>query len=493
MQAWDQYTMQHEPISSIDLMERAAGKCADWIRSHYTPEKNIFVFCGKGNNGGDGMAIARLLIQSGYLVSAFIVGEGNGSPDFITNYQRLSQVSNKIYSVQSEKGFPLINAGDIVIDAMFGTGINKALTGIYETLVQHINLCSPIIISIDLPSGLFPDKPSGRTVVKATHTLTFQAYKKGLLVQDNAAYTGQVHLLDIGLHSGYLKELRPEGILISQQLVRRIYKPRNRFAHKGNFGHTLMVAGSYGKMGAALLAARACIYSGAGLLTCYIPHCGYSILQTSLPEAMVITDLEENHLTQLPAGIENYDAMAIGPGIGTADATQKLMSFLIRRYQKPLVIDADGLNCLALQNALIQQLPHGSVLTPHVKEFDRLFGPHDSDFSRIETASRKAMEWQIVILLKGHHTFIATPGGQAYFNSTGNAGMAKGGSGDVLTGIITAFVAQGYDTSQAAIMGTYLHGLAGDHAAVKYSQEAMTPSLMIDCLADAFKTLQSIP
>lgn len=473
-------------------MERAASKCADWIRSHYGPDKNILVFCGKGNNGGDGMVIARLLIQFGYQVTVFVAGEGNGSPDFNTSHKRLLKVSNKIFSVQSEKDFHLINSSDIVIDALFGTGINKPLSGIFDELVQHINLCSPTTISIDLPSGLFPDKFSEGTVVKANHTLTFQAYKKALLVQDNADYTGEVHVLDIGLHAGFLKENRQENFLVTRNLVRSIYKPRNRFAHKGKFGHALMVAGSYGKMGAALLAARACIRSGAGLLTCYIPRCGYSIMQTGIPEAMVITDSEEHHLTQLPAGIENYDAIAIGPGIGTSDATQKLMSFLTRRYQKPLVIDADGLNCLALQNALIQQLSHGSILTPHVKEFDRLFGPHASDFERIETTTRKAMEWQIVILLKGHHSFIATPGGQSYYNSTGNAGLARGGSGDVLTGIITAFVAQGYDTWQAAIMGAYLHGLAGDYAAAKFSQEAMTPSLMIDCLPDAFKSLQEI-
>ncbi len=492
MQAWDQYTILNEPVSSIELMERAAKKCADWIRSHYSTEKKIQVFCGNGNNGGDGLAIARMLLDVGYSVSVFTVGKSIGSEDYQTNLQRFQAISKNISGVASTKDFHSITHNDIIVDALFGTGINKPLEGLFAELVRHINQCEPTVISIDLPSGLIPDGPSGDIVIKATHTLTFQAYKKALLVQDNAAYTGEVHVLDIGLHAAYLKENRQENFLVTRNLVRSIYKPRNRFAHKGQFGHALMVAGSYGKMGAALLAARACIRSGTGLLTCYIPRCGYNIMQSGIPEAMVITDSEENHLTQLPAGIENYDAIAIGPGIGTSDATQKLLSFLTRRYQKPLVIDADGLNCLALQNALIQQLPQHSILTPHVKEFDRLLGPHDSDFERIETAIQKAMEWQIVILLKGHHTCIATPGGQAYYNNTGNAGMARGGSGDMLTGIITAFVAQGYDTWQAALMGTYLHGLAGDYAAAKFSQEAMTPSLMIDCLPDAFKSLQEI-
>ncbi len=490
MQAWDQYTILNEPISSLDLMERAAQKCADWIRSHFSAERNILVFCGNGNNGGDGLAIARMLVENGYSITVYTIGNAKGSEDYTTNYQRFFSVSKNISAVSSEKDFHLISSNDIVIDALFGTGINKPLEGLYAELVTHINICEPTIISIDLPSGLVPDGPSGNTVINATHTLTFQAYKKALLVQDNAPYTGKVHVLDIGLHPGYLQDHRQEQFLTDHQLVRHIYKPRNRFSHKGNFGHALLVAGSYGKMGAALLAARACVHAGAGLLTCYIPGCGYDIIQTGIPEAMVITDEHEEHLTQLPAGIESYDAIGIGPGIGTADETQKLMSFLIRRYQKPLVIDADGLNCLALQNALLQQLPQGSILTPHPKEFDRMFGIHHSDFERMDTATKRAMEYQIVILLKGHHSFIATPGGHVFFNNTGNAGMARGGSGDVLTGIITALVAQGYEPWQAAVLGAYLHGKAGDHAAEKYSQEAMTPSLLIECLPAAFKSLQ---
>ncbi|MGZ5286850.1 MAG: NAD(P)H-hydrate dehydratase, partial [Flavisolibacter sp.] len=419
MQAWDQYTIQNEPVSSIDLMERAAQKCVDWIQSKFTVDNHFLVFCGKGNNGGDGLAIARILLNNGYPVSIYIPGDNNnGSEDFQVNYSRLLEKTKDIFLITAKANFPPISSKHIVIDALFGTGINKPLDALAAELVQYINESKSKVLSIDLPSGLMPDEFTNGAVVQATHTLTFQAYKKALLVQDNAAFTGEVHVLDICLHPGFLEENKQQQFFINEQLVRDIFKPRKPYAHKGHFGHALLVAGSHGKMGAALLAARSCIQSGVGLLTCYIPSCGYEIMQAGIPEAMVITDENEKFLTQLPAGIENYKSIGIGPGIGTTDETQKLMSFLIRRYQKPLVIDADGLNCLALQNALLQQLPQGSILTPHPKEFDRMFGMHDTDFARMDTAEAKAKEWNIVIILKGHHSFIATPGGQVYYNGT---------------------------------------------------------------------------
>ncbi len=272
-------------------------------------------------------------------------------------------------------------------------------------------------------------------------------------------------------------------------LIKAIYTPRNAFAHKGSFGHALLVAGSYGKMGAATLATKACMHSGAGLTTVYVPRCGYSILQTAAPEAMVMTDENETHLSTLPAEIEKYSVIGIGPGIGTKEETQKMLSFIVRRYTKPLVIDADGLNCLSLQPAILKQLPALSILTPHPKEFDRLFGDHQNDFERIETAKEKAEALNIIIVLKGHHTLIATPEGNLFFNSTGNAGMAKGGSGDVLTGIITALVAQKYEPAQAAILGVYLHGYSGDLAAHALSQEAMMATDLVSFLSQAFLKL----
>lgn len=493
IRAWDAYTIQHEPIASIDLMERAASKCVDWIEKKQWQKRSFKIFCGKGNNGGDGLAIARLLLELDYNVSVYILEFGKpGSEDFQTNLQRLHELSfTEIYFLQSNENFPLVNTGDVLIDALFGSGLNKPLEGLSADLVEHINHSKASIVSIDLPSGLFIDRSSkNNKVVEADYTLTFQCYKLGLLLQENAQLIGIVIVLDIALHPDYLKDQNFESVLVNENFIKQIFKPRNAFAHKGNFGHALLIAGSYGKMGAAILAAKACLHSGAGLLTCYLPKCGYQIMQTALAEAMVMTDENEYMVAQLPNEVEKYSVVGIGPGIGTANETQNLISFISRRYKKPLVIDADGLNCLSQQKELLQQLPPYSVLTPHPKEFDRLFGDHSSDFERLNTAKEKSQQLHLIIVLKSHHTAIITSSGTIFFNSTGNAGMAKAGSGDVLTGIITSLLAQNYLPEQAAILGVYLHGLAGDFAANSLSQQSMTATDIINFLSQAFLSLK---
>lgn len=493
IRAWDAYTIQHEPVSSIDLMERAASKCVDWIEKKQWQKKNFRIFCGKGNNGGDGLAIARLLFQLDYNVSVYILEFGKaGSQDFQTNLQRLHELSlTEIHFVQTKENFPSINSGEIVIDALFGSGLNKPLEGLTAELVDHINQSNALVVSIDMPSGLFIDQSSkGNKVVEADYTLTFQCYKLGLLVQENAPFIGIVIVLDIGLLPNFLSDQNIEHVFIGDVLARQIFKPRNAFAHKGSFGHALLIAGSYGKIGAAVLSAKACLHCGVGLLTCYLPKCGYQIMQTSLPEAMVMTDENENIVAQLPNDIEKYSVVGIGPGIGTATETQNLISFVSRRYKKPLVIDADGLNCLSLQKQLLRQLPPYSILTPHPKEFDRLFGDHHTDFDRINSAKEIAQEYNLIIVLKSHHTAIVTPSGKTFFNSTGNPGMAKGGSGDVLTGMITSLVAQNYSPQDASILGVFLHGLAGDFAANALTQEMMVATDIITFLSQAFISLK---
>ena len=489
---WDEFTILHEPIASIDLMERAAKKCVEWMLEKKFQQQHFKIFCGKGNNGGDGLAIARLLMQKGFAVTIYIIEFGKlGADDFQTNLQRLHDLPiADIHFIQTKEAFPGIDRNDIVVDALFGSGLNKPLESLAADLVEHINNTEAVIVSIDLPSGLFIDASSkNNKVVEADHTLAFQCYKRALLVAENAKFIGEVDVLDIGLHTDFLINKTFDQHLIEIDFIKQIFKPRNRFAHKGNFGHALIVTGSYGKIGAAILSAKACLRSGVGLLTAYIPKCGYSVMQSSVPEAMVLTDENENTIASLPDDIEKYSVIGIGPGIGTADETQKLISFIIRRYHKPLVIDADALNCLSQQKELLKQLQPYSILTPHLKEFDRLFGDHTNDFDRINTVKEKAAALQIVIVLKGHHTIIATPGGQMYFNCTGNAGMAKGGSGDVLTGIITALIAQQYDPVFAAVLGVYLHGLAGDIAAKTFSKEAMIASDIIRFLPAAFLKL----
>ena len=491
LQAWDQYTINHEPISSVDLMERAAGKCAEWIQQQPWKQRLFKIFCGKGNNGGDGLAIARMLLQAGYSCSIYILETGKpGSEDFQINLQRLSDVTTDIHILSAENNFPAISNTDLVIDALFGSGLNQPLKELPSKLVQHINSSKATTVAIDLPSGLFIDQSSKENVVvSADHTLTFQCYKLALLVQENAPFIGEVHILDIKLKADFLEANSFPNRVIDETLIKTIFKPRNAFAHKGTFGHALLIAGSYGKMGAATLATRACLRSGAGLTSVYVPKCGYIILQVAVPEAMVLTDENETYLSTLPAEIEKYSVIGIGPGIGTKDQTQKMLSFIARRYYKPVVIDADGLNCMALQHHLLKQLPPYSILTPHPKEFDRLFGEHQNDFNRIKTAIQSSAEFNVVIILKGHHTLVTTPTGKCYFNSTGNVGMAKGGSGDVLTGVITGLLAQGYTPEEAALLGVYLHGSAGDLAVKTLSKEALVATDLIRFLSPAFLKL----
>jgi ADP-dependent NAD(P)H-hydrate dehydratase / NAD(P)H-hydrate epimerase len=495
IRAWDQYTIQHEPVASIDLMERAAGECVSWILKHYPAAPSFAVFCGKGNNGGDGLAIARMLLGRGYPVFIYILEFGHkGTDDFQTNLARLHQIpTSSIHFIQSENNFHAVPYGQVIIDSLFGSGLNRALEDVTAKLVEHINHSGEDIISIDIPSGLFTDRSSkGNMIVRAKHTLSFQCYKPAFLAAENAAYIGEVHILDIGLHLSYLDSISNPYELTDESIIRSIYRPRNRFSHKGNFGHALMVAGSYGKIGAAILSSRACLRSGAGLLTCHVPKCGYDVMQTSLPEAMTMTDFNSSFLTKIEEDLTKYDAIGIGPGIGTASETRMLVREIFDAYRSPMVLDADALNCISLQKVFLQLIPAGSILTPHPKEFERLFGKTNNDFERQELAMQKAKELNVIIVLKGHHTLIATTDGKAFFNSTGNAGMATAGSGDVLTGILTGLLVQGYSSIETAILGVYLHGKAGDIAADHQSPEAMIAGDIIENIGAAFKNISAL-
>jgi NAD(P)H-hydrate epimerase len=491
IRAWDQYTMQQEPIASIDLMERAAGCCFDWLENNGYLLNSFSIFCGKGNNGGDGLALARMLAQRNCSVTVYILEFGHkGTEDFQTNLERLHQYpAVDIHFIQHESIFPDLNKEEIIIDALFGSGLTRPLEGFTARLVNHINNSGCEIIAIDIPSGMSVDQVSkGHTMVKAFHTLSFQCYKPAFLVAENAEWLGEVNILDIGLLPEFLTSVKSKYELTDRAIIHSIYKKRNPFAHKGNFGHALIVSGSFGKIGAAVLAAKACLRSGAGLLTCFIPKCGYEILQTALPEAMVMTDVHSSILTHVDVDISKFDSIGIGPGLGTASETKTAVKDLLAVYNKPVVIDADALNGLAMEKKSAP-LPPGSILTPHPKEFERLFGESENDFERLDKALNMAASLNCIIVLKGHHTFIATPAGSGYFNSTGNAGMATAGSGDVLTGFITGLLAQGYSAEQAAVLGVYLHGLAGNLAADKFSIEGMIAGDIIECLGEAFKSI----
>jgi len=486
---WDQFTIQYEPISSVNLMERAATKCVFWLEKNGYNNKPFNIFCGKGNNGGDGLAIARLLAKQNIKVSVFILDIGHkGTDDFQINLERLQQYPEvKIFFIQKEEDFHQPSNDEIIIDALLGSGINRAVDGIAKSLIEFINLSGCKIISIDIPSGLFVDRSSkGNITILATHTLSFQCFKPAFLVSENASAIGEVHILDISLHKDFEALLNDTSIITELDIIKKIYKPRNRFAHKGNFGHAFLIAGSYGKMGAAVLASKACTHSGAGLVSCHIPKCGYEIIQSAVPEAMVSADDNFLMISNVMDDLNKYTAIGIGPGIGTENETMQCLKKILSSYKKPLVIDADALNIIASNIELMNLIPEQSILTPHPKEFERLFGFLENDFDRINKAGVMAKKLNCVIVLKGHHTCINTPEGKQYYNQTGNSGMAKGGSGDVLTGLLTGLLAQGYTPTNAAIFGVFLHGLAGDIAEKKYSPEAMTASDIISTLSEAF-------
>jgi ADP-dependent NAD(P)H-hydrate dehydratase / NAD(P)H-hydrate epimerase len=492
IRSWDQYTIEHEPIASIDLMERAAAKCFEWLDDNGWLVQSFAVFCGKGNNGGDGLAIARMLAERGCKVSVYILEFGHkGTGDFQTNLARLHEYpAVDIHFIQDETILHPLSIDTVVIDALFGSGLTRPSDGITSKLIDHINNSGCTIIAIDVPSGMSVDQSSkGNKIVKANYTLSFQCYKLAFLVAENAAFIGEVVILDIGLLPEFLTSLETNFELIDKPIIRSIYKPRNRFTHKGNFGHAMIIAGSYGKIGAAVLSAKACLRSGVGLLTCFIPKCGYEILQTALSEAMVMTDVNSSIITKIDEDVLKYDSIGVGPGLGTASETRAAIKELISVYKKPMVIDADALNGLSMEKNL-PSLPPGSILTPHPKEFERLFGECKNDFERIEKALQNAKLLNCLIVLKGHHTFIATPNGKGHFNNTGNAGMATAGSGDVLTGMITGLLAQNYSSEDASILAVYLHGSAGDVAAEDFSQEAMIAGDIIDSIGKAFKQFE---
>jgi len=488
IRAWDQFTIANEPISSIDLMERAAESCFSWLERQGYLDRSFSIYCGKGNNGGDGLALARMLSDQDCSVIVHILEFGHkGTDDFQANLERLHSTPVEVRFIQGQDNLLPVPDGDVLIDALLGTGLSRQLEGVTEQVVQHMNQSGNEIIAIDIPSGLFVDKSSkGNTVIRASHTLSFQCYKMAFLMPENESLVGEVHILDIGLHEGYLKTTTSELEMVDREMIRAIFRPRQRFAHKGNFGHALLIAGSYGKIGAAILASRSCLRSGAGLLTCHTPSCGYDILQTALPEAMILTDPDEKINTSFSGELSSYSVVGIGPGIGTAPRTKALLETILRSYKKPIVLDADGLNMIGANPSLFFLLPPYSILTPHPKEFERMFGQTEDDFARLRLAIENARDHECVIVLKGHYTFIAMPGGKGYFNSTGNPGMAKGGSGDALTGVLTALLSQGYSAGEAAVLGVYLHGLAGDLAASSLSQESMLASDLIDHLGKAF-------
>lgn len=494
---WDAYTIEHEPILSIDLMERASTVFTDWFSTLYSSENYVYVFCGTGNNGGDGLAIARLLHQRFYNVKVFICRTSTSeSDDFKTNLSRLP-LRSEILSLplggylNEQDPFPKIEKEAIIIDAILGSGLTRPVKGYWADFFEYLNEIGNDIVSVDIPSGLFSDKTNRNTEgvsIEAKSVLSFEIPKLSFLMPENQHFIQSFYFKSIGLKQEYLDTIESNNIYLTSDFVKNLIKKRDKFSHKGTHGHALLVVGSFGMAGAAVLAARACMRSGVGLLTVHTPQCNRLILQTTIPEAMVRTDADEFAISQNNEA-EIYEAIGIGCGIGKAGRTASALKIYLTKTTKPMVIDADALNLIADNPEMLSLIPKHSILTPHPKEFERLFGKTKDDFERLELLRNRAKALKINILLKGAHTIIANTEGVCFFNATGNAGMATAGSGDVLTGIITGLLAQGYEPSDAAILGVYLHGLAGDFAAKKVGQEALIASDIIENMGSAFKKL----
>ncbi|MDF1517099.1 MAG: NAD(P)H-hydrate dehydratase [Lutibacter sp.] len=485
-------TIKNKGITSADLMETAATSCFQWLHNKLEGENiNIHVFCGIGNNGGDGLVIARHLHKHNYRVNCYVVNFSDKRTDeFLVNYHRLKEIGLNPIELNNENDFPEIEANDLVVDAILGSGLTRNPEGFTKKLIQYLNHKKVFVLAIDIPSGLFADKSvtDPTSVLKSSHILTFQTPKLAFLLPENKDYVNSWEVVDIGLNQNYIESLKPKTYYTTITDVIPLYKTRNKWDHKGTYGHSLIIGGSYGKIGAVTLASKAALKIGSGLVSSYIPKSGYAILQVSVPEAMVEVDTDDE-LTYFNFKT-NPTVIGIGPGMGTAEKTAQGFENFIKDNKLPLVIDADGLNLLSKNQELLNYLPKNTVLTPHPKELERLIGIWKNDYDKLEKVLEFSKKHDVVVVIKGAHTIVVN-GDELYFNSTGNPALATGGSGDVLTGIITGLIAQGYEPLNAAILGVYLHGKTADIAIKITGYETFTATTIFDYLATAILEVAS--
>ncbi len=490
----DEYTIKHEPVSSIDLMERAAGELYNWISERFDWSGRIIVFAGPGNNGGDGLALARMLLRNHFNVEVhYVEFTQNVTPDWEINRTRLEEVSKGALNyLKSSDQFPVIISGDIIIDSIFGSGLTRRVEGLAAEVIKLINKSDATVISIDVPSGLAGENNENNNyegVIKADYTLSFQFPKLSFMFAENEHYVGEVVILPIGLKHAAADLIKSPYMYLEKSDIFPLLKKRSKFDHKGIFGHGLFVAGSFGKMGAAALGAKSALRTGIGLVTCHVPMCGINIIQTSIPEVMVQADKSEKFISEI-VNSDPYSAIGVGPGIGKEPESQTALYQLLNNCKKPMVIDADALNILSLNKEWLTLMPASTILTPHLKEFERLAGDSVSGYSRLIKQMEFSKKYNCVIVLKGANTSITTPEGKVFFNSTGNPGMAKAGSGDVLTGILLSLLAQGYSVENAAVTGVYLHGLAADLALEESCYESIIATDIINNIGKAFNRIR---
>lgn len=493
----DRFTIEHEPILSVNLMERAVRQVFGWFEKHFQLSTQIHLFVGPGNNGGDGLALARMLVLGGYSAFVYLVHESDSiSADARINLDRLKvHPKSRIFDfVDPSVLLPHIDESDVVVDAIFGSGLKRPCSGKALEAIRLINGCGAKVIAIDIPTGLMGEdngQLEANAVVVANHTLTFQFPRLSFLMTDSARFLGHWEVLDIGLHPAAIEATSSDFTFLELSDVYPLLKVRPRHCHKGDFGHALLCAGSHGMMGAAVLAGRGCLRSGAGLVTVHVPQCGYQIVQTALPEAIASVDENIETLSAPPAH-HKYKAIAIGPGIGQDGKAVAFLDQLLDRMEgQPLVLDADALNIMARNRVWWSRVPPGTIITPHPGEFDRLTESHSDGYSRMQSAIAFARDHHVVVVLKGAYTLIVSPSGKCCFNSTGNAGMATAGSGDVLTGIIVGLLAQGYAAFEAAQVGVFLHGLAADLALNQHSVESLMASDLTGYLGQAYLQIRT--
>lgn len=490
----DEFTIENEPISSLGLMERAGSQCSNYILSRLNnPKFEFVIFVGPGNNGGDGLVVARILKSHGKKVRVLNIKISDKySSDFMANLQKSIDDNIEIIEIFSKDDIGLLDENEVIIDAIFGSGLNKPVDGNLKEIFSTINSFPNLTISIDIPSGLFADYSNIKfhgEIIQADITLSLQFPKMSMMAPENGRFVGELILIPIGLHSKYVSEVKAEAIFLDTEIISNLLMTRSKFDHKGVFGHVLVAAGSNDKCGAAIISAKAALKTGAGLVTAHVPSSCVFALNSHLPECMVSIDSNELNISKLP-DIQRYNSIAIGPGIGTSRGTSSFFKLLIQESKIPLVIDADALNIISENKTWLSFLPKGSILTPHLKEFERLTGKCDNHFERLNKLKDFSMRFGVFTILKGAHTAVCCPDGSLYFNSTGNPGMATAGSGDVLTGIIASLLAQGYSPHDACLIGVYLHGLAGDLAAEAESQESVIASDIIIKLGQAYKLIK---
>lgn len=491
----DKVTVEKQGITAVELMERAATRAFEELMKNLKRHKTIHVFCGVGNNGADGLVISRNLLQHGYKVKVHIVNyTENHSEGFEVMMTRLKKViKTEVAWLNDGDQFPEVGKKDTIVDAIFGIGLNRPLPAWVNDLVAHLNTAHSDAFAIDMPTGMFSDRILGddQNIMKVDATMTFQRPKLVFYLAQTAEYVGRIKAIDIGLDKCHLKKTQTAVHLIGRNKLFRIRQPRERFSHKGTYGHSLIIGGSYGMMGSVVLASKAGLRVGAGKVTALVPTCGYNIMQTSVPEVMVMTSSEEKRLSDFEKLSFTPETICFGVGAGTDDKTAAFFEQLLHATDRPMVIDADGLNLLAAHKEWLKLVPKNSILTPHPMELKRLIGEWKDDFDKLRKTDEFAKKYKLIVVMKDAISMTVSHD-RIFINSSGNPGMATAGSGDVLSGVIAGLLAQGYEPENAAVFGVYLHGSAGDLALKESSLEALIAGDLVKHFGAAFERLNRI-